>query len=97
MSTMDGVEVKIGRRSFVVPPITMWLAERLGSPEAYANPRAMGTLIQELLSENYPDLTVDDVMKVCPATKLRLEATLKAVVAAAMADTEPSKGEAGSP
>ena len=97
MSTMEGVEVKIGRRAFVVPPITMWLAERLEASESYANPRSMGTLIHELLSENYPDLTIDDVMKICPATRKRLEATLKAVVSAAMSDTEPAKGEAVSP
>lgn len=97
MPSMDGVEVKIGRRAFVVPPMTMWLSERLEKPESYANARSMGDLIRDILSENYPDLTTDDVLKVLPATRKRLEATLKEVVKAAMFDAEPATGEAPSP
>jgi hypothetical protein len=97
MPALEGVEVKFGKRAFVVPPLTLWLSERLEKPESYESARSMGDLIRDMLSENYPDLTTEDVLKVLPATRKRLEATLKAVVQAAMTDAEPAKGEAGSP
>ena len=97
MPSMEGVAVKIGKRSFVVPPLTMWLSERLEAPESYASARAMCDLLRDIVIENYPDLTTEELMKVVPATRKRLEATLKEVVQAAMSDAEPAKGEAGSP
>jgi len=94
---LEGVAVKIGRREYVVPPITMWWSEQLGKAEHYASERSTAELVLGLLSENYPDLTAEELMKVLPRTGKRLTATMKAIVTAAMADTEPAEGEASSP
>jgi hypothetical protein len=101
---LEGVEVKVGRRVFVVPPLTVWGWE--STTEAFArvskgeeaspvNTAAEGILM--LVEENYPDLTVQEIKK-----ELRVKTFVESWAAVFRAANgvdveEPGKGEAPSP
>jgi hypothetical protein len=99
--SMEGVEVKIGRKTFVVPPVTVWAQEQLDKPLPEGAPRASMDVIFDrlvlLLEPNYPELKRDDLKRLV-AIK-RLGQTLKAVMQAATDGMEVAapEGEAKGP
>ncbi len=75
MAKLEGVEVKLGRSTFVVPPITVWAQEQLEAPADATDPRGQinrlfGQMLM-LLEPNYPDLTVADLKKAIPLRDLQ--------------------------
>ncbi len=74
MAKLEGVEVKLGRSTFVVPPITVWAQEQLETFSGASDPKGNmdGLLAQMLmlLEPNYPGLTVADLKKTIPLRDL---------------------------
>jgi len=97
----EGKPVKVGNREYVVPEATLGVAEELltrletlGEGGARLTIRAISEIIHKALSENYPDLTVDQVAR---GIKLKEAGeTMKRVLAAAGLE-QSSAGEAQSP
>lgn len=75
MPQPEGVEVKLGRATFVVPPISVWAQEQLETPGADADARSqvnrLFSQLLMLLEPNYPDLTVADLKKAVPLRDLQ--------------------------
>lgn len=71
---LEGVEVKIGRRMFVVPPLTVWAQEQLEALVMPEEPKAQlaalfGQMVL-LLEPNYPGITADELKKCVPMVGL---------------------------
>jgi hypothetical protein len=86
MSALEGVEVKVGRSVYVVPPISVWAQEQLEQPvpEDITARQGMDRMLDQvllLLEPNYPALTRDELKK---QIRLKdLSAVVQAVVRAA--------------
>jgi len=99
MDQLEGVEVVLGRRTFVVPPITVWAQEQIEAlplpTEPKAQKEALFEQIRLLLEMNYPDLQVAEIKR-CVALARIAEAYTK-VSRAAMTGLVVTPGEVVSP
>jgi hypothetical protein len=84
---LEGVEVKVGRRVFVVPPLTVWAQEQLEALVMPEDPKAQkealfGQMVL-LLEGNYPGLTGEELKKLIPMRQLGdvVQAVAKAAAA----------------
>ena len=99
MATLEGVEVQLGRSTYVVPPITVWAQEQLEKPSPATDARGQVDRLFDqllmLLEPNYPSLTVAELKKAVPLRDLHTCVTR--VVQAAGEGLEMAPGGAGRP
>ena len=74
MATLEGVEVQLGRATFVVPPISVWCQEQLEKTPAAEDARSQIDRFFDqmlmLLEPNYPELTVEELKRAIPLRDL---------------------------
>jgi len=96
--SMEGVSVRIGSKTFVVPPTTFEAWEFFVQNPAEGTPSYTLQTLRVLLLANYPDITIDEIreeIRSLPMAEVR--EIVASVNAAATVGIKVVSGEAPSP